>query len=100
MLLASFLEFLNAKLMNLKKQDFVVVHYDDLINKSEELVYTLSAYLGLSPQDIRIGLSHVRPSAKDWRTEMPKVDREWMMEFFNDDRLSRWDAFLPFRNRY
>jgi len=94
--IAEFLEYLNGKLELLGRECYRVVHYEDLMRRDQAMVATLSDYLDVPPVYFQAGFDQLRASKKDWRIQLPSEDREWLINFFDDQRLSRWPNFLPF----
>ena len=92
-LVASYLEHLNGKLMELGPGIVKAVNYEDLIERQETLAAPLAEYLDIDAGHIQTGFRQVRKSGKSWQTQMPPENRRWMTEFFNRKRRSLWPVF-------
>jgi len=92
-LVATFLEYLNKKLLQLEPAIVKSLRYEDLVDNHDQLAMPLSDYLGLDVESIKTGFLQVHKSRKDWRLQMSLANRNWITHFFDNERLASWPLF-------
>lgn len=96
-MVAAFLKYLNDKLMRIDPELVKVVHYEDLVDGQDRLAEPLAMHLGVDVDFINAGFQKVCKSRKDWRLQMAREDRDWMSNYFGQDRLTTWPVFTDLR---
>ena len=92
---AEFLEYLNGVLEALGRARYRVARYEDLMARDPAMTAMLADYLDLPPACFEAGFQALRPSSKDWRRQLPAGERDWLADWFDEERLARWPNFLP-----
>lgn len=92
-MVAVHLEHLNNRLLRLDPATVKVLHYEDLVDRQQEIVSPLSRFLNIEERHVQLGLREVRRSRKDWKTDLPPEKRDWLEDFFSEERLALWPVF-------